>query len=157
MRQTLLRRLRAAILAISLPVVALLTVAATGGATAYASSSGGAQHEVGTQCYPDSYDPTLTDCYTIDALVQDTYTPSGNESEFFHGTEAFTVYDSSGNVVFSDSTTGSGHSLFQQGQPQEDAYSFTETVTYTGGSCYYTVFFHFANGSVQFDREGGTC
>lgn len=160
MRQPLLRRLCTVALAISLPVAAFLLVAAAGGATAYADPGSGAMHETGTTCQSDPVTGGQ-ECFTIDALVNDTITPSGNEAEFFHGTESDTITDSSGNIFVTETFTDSENSVFVQGEPQVGAYKSTDTVSYGssygGTTCTYTIFFHFANGTVQFDRENTVC
>lgn len=160
MHHTLVCRARAVALAISLPLIALLAVAASPIAYAQydvaASASDGAQHIDVSQCYPITHTGGQ-DCITVDEIYNDTITPSGIESFDIHGTQSVTETDASGNVVYAETGAIQDHLLTNQGALQEEGLMQSFTVTQSSQTCTYTLFIHYANGALQFDRELATC
>lgn len=148
-------RVRTVLLALCVPLMAMLAFAASGN-TAFAASNAGTQHINQTQCTPDTYTGGQ-DCLTADALINDTITPSGNESFVEQGTMTLVITDASGNVLYSETETVNWHYLGTPGGMQEEGATFTNVQSDGVTTCSYTEQYHYANGTFQFDRFSSTC
>lgn len=138
---------------------AALSLLATGAAMVISASPAiaDAQHFRFDGC--ENEDDGVKMCGTSHFIINRTDTPSGNSTYVTHMRYDLTFAFSNGDS-FSAKGSSQYHELVKQGEPHEfhtrhrEIYNSPET-----GTCYVDIFYHYANGELQFDKTelSGNC
>jgi hypothetical protein len=136
-------------------VLTCLTLAMLTVPTAFAASSTGAEHHSLLHC--DAHETVVT-CYTLEAVVTATNTPSGNAIYTGSSRGTATVTDRDGNVLAEQSNMNQFHSLEKDELLSVLGNQGRATITLADGTtCTSSFSYHLVNGQIQFDRVEFEC
>jgi hypothetical protein len=135
-------------------LVAGALVFGTATSAAPGNGNGASVVNVPQTCYSDG---SYTYCYSEKSVLNDVMTPSGNENIVDNGTVCVTMTDSATGIVSSgDCDKYVGHILTKDGTTQENSYKSIATITFFGTTSCFTIYYHEANGRIQFSNGGVT-
>ena len=136
-------------------ILACLSLAILAVPSAFAASSNGAVRHSISHCHEHETDVT---CFTLEAVVIETMTPSGNVINTGSSRGTATITDLDGNVLSQHSNTNQFHSLEKdellhvlnnQGRSKHTLPD--------GTTCTSNYSFHIVDGRIQFDRTEFEC
>ena len=134
--------------------MAMLIAVGVGVAHARADTGNGATvlHD-NPQCFVEG---AFTICLASKGVVNDTTTPSGNESDVYNVVQTVTVYYGA-TVVVTDTFNVRYHGLGKNGTVQEQSDHECEVYTFAGTTYIFSYDSHIANGQIQYQSNGTQC
>ena len=134
--------------------MAMLIAVGVGVAHARADTGNGATvlHD-NPQCFVEG---AFTICLASKGVVNDTTTPSGNESDVYNVVQTVTVYYGA-TVVVTDTFNVRYHGLGKNGTVQEQSDHECEVYTFAGTTYTFSYDSHIANGQIQYQSNGTQC
>lgn len=135
-------------------MVAMLIAVGMSFAHARADTGNGAMvlHD-NPQCFVEG---EFTICLASKGVINDTTSPSGNESDVYNVVQSVTVYHGA-TVIVTDTFNVRYHGLGKNGTVQEQSDHECEVYTFAGTTYTFSYDSHIANGQIQYQSNGSQC